>query len=99
MLVQIYNIYDTGPKVWRFPLFHICHRDFMDSWVESVNNPKSEFYKHPGDYTLFHIGEYDDVTCKFNMFDAPIRLSCAIEVLKKLDVEPVQEVLQPLLNK
>mgnify|MGYP000210770145 CR=1 FL=1 len=31
-------------------------RDFTDA----CNNPESKFYAHPEDYTLMHIGEYDD---------------------------------------
>ncbi len=48
-----------------------------------MQDKNSAIGKHPQDFTLFEIGEYDDSTAKITTYDAPVSLGVAIEFLQK----------------
>lgn len=49
-----------------------------------VNGSKdSTIGKHPEDFTLYEIGEWDSVTCEFFIYQTPKLLGVASEYLKK----------------
>lgn len=69
MKLNAYAIYDVKAGMYSAPFFHhndgIAHRGFGDL----VNDPRTNVNKHPGDYSLFKIGVFDDssgeiVSCK-----------------------------------
>lgn len=43
------------------------------AFSEEVNRPdeKNTFYKYPGEYELFVLGEYDEQTAKIETLDSP----------------------------
>ena len=41
------------------------------------------FSKHPEDYTLFEIGDFDDQKGRFIMHDANVSIGCALEFISK----------------
>ena len=43
------------------------------SFTDAVNNPQkdSDISKHPGDFDLFHLGNYDDNTGQIEQFQMP----------------------------
>lgn len=48
--------------------------DFERELVDVVNNPKTMFYKFPGDYQLHEVGQWDEQTGKLVAFDEPVFL-------------------------
>ena len=56
------------------------------AFSNTVNSPESQFSKHPGDYTLFEIGEYDEETGTLIPHQSKISLGCAIEHKKTPDL-------------
>ena len=63
----IFTVYDEKAEVYLPPFFvptlGIATRAFKDC----INSPEHQFGKHPHDYTLFHLGEYDDSNSKFGV--------------------------------
>jgi len=59
MKLQIYSVYDSKAEAYMNPFFlqndAMAVRGFNDA-----ANGESPIAKHPGDYTLFHIGEYSE---------------------------------------
>lgn len=60
MKVNIYSVFDVKAANYAVPFFlqrdAIAHRAFTDL----VNDPRTSINKHPGDYSLFKVGIYDD---------------------------------------
>lgn len=46
-------------------------REF-DDWCK---NPQTPLGKHPGDYTLYHIGYFDDETARLESEVTPVRIA------------------------
>jgi hypothetical protein len=60
MNIQMFAIYDSKATAYlppfNLPTIQMAKRTFTDT----VNDLKHSFSQHPEDYTLFHIGEFDD---------------------------------------
>lgn len=48
------------------------------AFIDHCRDPQTDFHKHPEDYELYQVGEFDDQTGKFTDAD-PIRLSRAVD--------------------
>jgi len=77
MIKQIVCVYDSKAKAFMDPIFipniPIAQRAFKNA----ANDPTTYIAQSPEDYTLFHIGNYDDETCKFEIFGTPESLGLA----------------------
>lgn len=66
---KICAVFDSAAKAFLPPFFlpelGQAHRAFMDG----VNNPDSEFHKHPTDYALYHLGHFENTTGEVQMLD------------------------------
>lgn len=80
MKQKIFTIRDDKLETYNVPFFvptiGAAERDFTDH----ANNPESPLYKHPEDYTLFLLGEYDQSSGLVDMEITPKVLMKAIEV-------------------
>lgn len=61
MLINIYAIYDQAAKAYMKPMFLQADGLAMRVFKDAVNSgTESDISKHPEQFTLFKIGEYDD---------------------------------------
>jgi hypothetical protein len=60
MKQQIFSIFDSKAEAYLAPFF--LHKAAMAerAFRQMVNQEGHQFEASPADYTLFHIGEYDD---------------------------------------
>ena len=65
MLLSVFSVYDTAISTWRLPMFARAKGEIMRWWNDAVNNPQSDFAKHPSDYVLFELGT---IWLKFRLF-------------------------------
>lgn len=82
MKLYIATVHDVKTGVYHKPQFLInqAHavRIFGDL-VNNSNNDNNEISKHPEDYTLFHIGDWDDNTAKIKLLKSPKSLGNGID--------------------
>ena len=64
MKVFIFTIYDSKAETFNAPFFMTNEPQAVRGFSDAVNNPETPYGKHPEDYTLFLIGEYDDTTAE-----------------------------------
>jgi len=69
MLTNLYAIYDSKAKVYNVPFAMINHGVALRASKDMANDPKSQTSKTPEDFTLFHIGTYDDEFAKITVLD------------------------------
>ena len=62
MIFKIFAIHDSKAQA-HFPPFYLPTKAMaVRAFADMANDPTNNVGKHPEDYTLFHIGEYDDNT-------------------------------------
>lgn len=60
MMHKIVAVFDHKAEAFLKPVFVQSNGAAVRSFGDGVNNPETEFYKHPEDYTIFALGEWDD---------------------------------------
>lgn len=65
MKLQIFTIFDAAAKAHLNPLFLHNEGQALRTFQDAVNSPEpSNISTHSSQFTLFHVGEYDDETGK-----------------------------------
>lgn len=57
--MKIYSIFDGAVQEYLRPFFCRSHAEAVRMFGDTVRDPNNPMNKHPGDYTLFHIGSFD----------------------------------------
>lgn len=78
------TIYDSAVEAYMRPFFVPAVGAAMRAFTDEVNNPQGDMFKHPEDYVLFELGEWDDQTGRFvKLLDDPRQLARGKDVLTK----------------
>jgi len=81
MKTQICAIKDRASDAFSQPMFMpslgIAIRQFTDEINKADDN--NQLYKHPDDFDLWHLGEYDDNGAKFELIE-PVQLALGKQV-------------------
>lgn len=83
MKLKIFAVYDTKAEAYARPFFDQSRGSALRSFADIANDSTHPIGKHPGDYTLFEIGEYNDQNGEIKNNDANVALGAAIEFLKE----------------
>nr|UXQ88131.1 MAG: nonstructural protein [Microvirus sp.] len=59
---NIYSIYDSKAEAYSLPFYMQHEAQAIRTLQDWTNNPETPYSKHPEDYTLFHLGTYDEIT-------------------------------------
>lgn len=72
---------DAFGNPWYAQTVPMALRHFSDA----VNNqdPNNQWRMHPEDFALFHLGEFDSSTAKFELKEIPSQLCVASDVVAK----------------
>ena len=62
MIHKIYAVYDSKGESYTPPFFDHAEGRAIRTFADCCNDTNHQFGKHPEDYTLFNLGEYDDNT-------------------------------------
>lgn len=82
MKLYIFSIFDSKAETFNSPIFLPAIGQARRTFGDQVNDKESPFNKHPGDYTLFHIGEYETDTGLLTPLTTPTSLGLAVEYLE-----------------
>jgi len=82
MIHKLFTVYDTKVEAYLTPFYMKSKGEAIRAFTDSCNDSQTSFHKHPEDYVLFELGDFDDSTCKFNLHE-PKSLGCAIEFISK----------------
>lgn len=94
MILKLFSVYDNGVKAYMQPFFVRSKGEAMRSWGDTVNDPKTAFYKHPQDFTLFELGEYDDETGKITNLNTPASCGTALDFRKPEQGQELPDAVQ-----
>jgi len=79
MKFQIFSVYDRAISAFVQPFYARTKGEAIRSFTEACNDEKHQFNRHAADYSLMHLGEFDDNAGLFNCAD-PARVISALEV-------------------
>lgn len=92
MKMKIVGIKDDAIQSFGRPIFVVALGQATRSFADEVNNAESEMYKHPADYSLWYLGEYDDEKGTFE--GAELRLlSRGADVSKIENITPLKRMV------
>ena len=96
MIHNIYSIYDEKAKAY-LPLFMLPEEGMaVRTFMQCCNDESHEFGRAPGDYTLFHLGTFDDKKCEIK-YETPLKVHNGLELVsKKSDLGPKQLMMELL---
>lgn len=83
MKLKIVSIFDSKAEVFNTPIFLPTVGMATRMFADQVNEKDSPFQKHPEDYTLFELGEYDSDSGKFENLDTPHSLGLANQYIQE----------------
>lgn len=84
MITEIVAIYDNKAKAYLSPVHVQSTGAAMRSFADAVNSPDTDFGKHPSDYSMWHLGSFNDTTGEFTLFENKTILSEALSLVVTL---------------
>lgn len=97
--LRVYSVFDSKVGAYMSPFYVRSRGEAMRSFGDAVNDENHPFHKHPGDYTLFDLGEYDEGSGKFTNESTPVSCGVAVEYLRQEAVRPAVAETPQGLNK
>lgn len=83
MKTKVFAIWDAKAEAFMQP-FHMQTLGMaLRTWSDTVNDPKTGFNRHPEDYTLFELGEYDEKSGKFENLQTPESRGLAVQFIEQ----------------
>lgn len=82
MIQKVFSVYDSKAEAYLQPFFMMSKGEAVRGFTDLANDANTCFGKHPEDYTLFEIGEYDNSEGHLVPLDAHISIGKAIEYQK-----------------
>lgn len=79
MKTKIFAVYDSAVGCYMQPFFMQSKGQAIRAWMDTVNDPKTQFHAHPADFTLFELGDYDEETGILTNLPAKLSLGTALE--------------------
>lgn len=83
MILLAFAVHDSKAELFTKPFFELTKGTAVRAFSDAVNQEGSDFGRHAEDYSLFHVGAFDDSMGVFSKFDAPVSLGGAITFLLK----------------
>jgi len=81
MILKMFSVFDKAVGAYMQPFFAPSVGAAIRMFSDAVADKDSNLGRHPGDYTLFHVGDFDDSSGLTSSLD-PHRLLGATEVNK-----------------
>ncbi len=75
----VFAVYDSKSEMFNQPMFFKAKGEALRAFTDEANRPDSAIFKHPGDYTLFLIGDYNIDTGLLTPMPSPISLGLGLE--------------------
>ena len=83
MITKMFSVYDSKTEAYMAPFFMGARGQAIRSFVDTAGEGTSMIAKHPEDFTLFELGDFDDATASLSLHPTPVSLGIAIELLPK----------------
>lgn len=79
MKSKIFCVYDSKVEAYLNPFYMATKGQAIRAITDTLADDNHQFSRHPEDFTLFELGEYDDSTGCMVMHDSKISLGNMLE--------------------
>lgn len=93
MITQMFTIYDAAIAAYQQPFYMRTIGEAIRAFSNVCNDQAHEIGRHPDQFTLFHLGEYDDNTGAVMQFAIKKSLGVGVDFVTR--THPSQEVSDP----
>jgi len=83
MIIKVFSIFDDKAQIFSNPFFMPHTGMATRAFADLVNDGQSNVSKHPSDFKLYQIGEFDDVAGSLIAVAQPVFVNSAIEFVDK----------------
>lgn len=81
MILKVFSVYDSKAEAYLPPFFMNNSGAARRIFGDCANDPDHMFGKHPEDYTLFEIAEFDDASAVVTPAKTPVSLGLGLEYI------------------
>lgn len=92
MKFEIFTVYDSKAEAYSRPMFFESKGVSIRSFMDTLKNSEHPFAQHPEDFTLFHLGTWEDQRGQFEQNATPISAGTALELMPKSNPKPLSPV-------
>ena len=89
MKYRVYSVYDSKAVFYLPPFTMRSDAEAIRSFTVAASDANTAVGKHPGDFTLFCIGTYDDSSAELQKFDALENLGVALQYVSVNDSQSI----------
>lgn len=84
MIFQVVAVYDVKARAFA-PPFVVSHLDLALRALKDVaNNPEHQVGRYPEDFTLYHLGSFDDENANFTLLEQKRNLATAVQFVSSV---------------
>ena len=98
MILKVFSVFDSKAEAYMQPFFMATRGQAIRAFSDTCSDKSTQFSRHPGDFTLFEIGSYDDSTGVMSSYEAKISLGVATEFLTSKD-SGIQDTAARFVNR
>lgn len=77
--MKVFSIYDSKVEAYMRPFFEQTRGSAIRAITEAVNDKSTGLAKHPADFTLFELGDFDDADANFKLHSSPVNCGVLLE--------------------
>lgn len=81
MILKMFAVYDSKVGAYMAPFFMQSSGQALRAFIDTAQDKETQIGKHPEDFTLFELGEYDDSCASLHQLDVPTSLGVALQLL------------------
>lgn len=83
MKLMVFSVYDSKVGAYQTPFFLRSKAEAIRAVTTVLHDKNSNYNNYPADYTLFYLGEFDDVDADFNIKAAYENLGSLITFIEQ----------------
>jgi len=81
-MINLYTLLDKASKTTNHPMAFQTTRDAIDGLKQVADDKETALAKHPEDFELYKLGEYNPREMKFEIFDSPELVITVSEIIQ-----------------
>lgn len=82
-MLKIYTVFDAAVQAYGQPFFCRANGEAIRTFSDAVNDSQSAFFKHPNDFALYALGEFDQSSGAI-VAQPPLKLVSATDVVNSM---------------
>ena len=79
MKLLMCSIFDAAIGIYSAPFYARSKGEASRNFSDAVNDAKTDYCKHPSDFTLFAVGVFDDKDATIEQQSQPTKIITALE--------------------